>query len=220
LKKHNIDRRSRGPQQGCDFTDTEKLQDKEWLIEEYVEKVKSAEQIAQEHGWGQGTVLNYLEKHGIERRGQYEGISRSSAADKRLEDKEWLVEMYQEKEKSMYKIAKMCDVSPPAIKYRLDKFNIPRRSDSGTELTGDSVYQRDPDWDAKREKRLEKDNHECQDCGIEQSDYYRNLDVHHKTKKEDFADEKGDVDWDVVNDINNLVTLCQSCHMKRHHKTG
>lgn len=62
---------------------------------------------------------------------------------------------------------------------------------------------------------LERDNFQCQDCGMTQEQsiiiFNRRLSIHHKditgvnTKKEDKN-----------NDVDNLITLCSRCHMKEH----
>lgn len=58
-------------------------------------------------------------------------------------------------------------------------------------------------WLSKREERLEKDNHKCQNCGAEE-----NLHVHHVQPKREFKKVED------ANTINNLITLCRSCHPK------
>ena len=51
-----------------------------------------------------------------------------------------------------------------------------------------------------KEQIRERDNHKCQICGEKQGK--RKLDVHH-------------IDYDKENlDLNNLITLCRSCHTK------
>jgi len=220
LHRHDIRTRSRGPQEGYSPGDTSQLQDETWLREQYVDEGKSTFEIAEELDLGSQTVTNWLHNHDIEIRDAKDRAQteRSSSKDKRLDDAEWLREQYEDNGLSMSEIARETSVSPPAIKYRLDEYGIERRNDASHSLTGDSVFQRDPNWEEKREKRLERDGHECQDCGVTEEEYYRGLDVHHHTKREEFVDDGGNVDWDAANDMDNMVTLCQSCHMKRHHE--
>lgn len=59
-------------------------------------------------------------------------------------------------------------------------------------------------WKKAREKRLEKDNYECQNCGSEE-----NLEVHHINKYRLFEDKEE------ANQQRNLITLCTECH-NRH----
>lgn len=56
-----------------------------------------------------------------------------------------------------------------------------------------------------KEQIRERDNFECQFCGIKQKNYYRKLDIHHK-------------DYNKKNiNIKNLITLCHTCHMKTNY---
>lgn len=217
MQRHNIPMRKPGPQKGSTFGDAKNLKDESWLRKEYIEKEKSTSEIARSEGVGQQTVLNWLDNHGIESRDNGDVfIPRSSSKDTRLEDEEWLRGEYQDKGRSMVDIAGELDVTTPAVKYRLDRHGIERRGDSTAFDGGDSEFQRDPNWEDKRERRLEIDNHECQDCGVHEDNYYRSLDVHHLTKKQEFVRDDGSVDWEAANAMKNMVSLCQSCHVKRH----
>ena len=56
-----------------------------------------------------------------------------------------------------------------------------------------------------RESIRERDNYVCQLCGIHQDELERNLHIHH-------------IDYDKDNlDPKNLISLCQSCHMKTNY---
>ena len=67
-------------------------------------------------------------------------------------------------------------------------------------------------WSRKREQRLKKDNHRCQNCGMAREkhveEYNLDLNVHHIIPLREF--ENGDE----ANRISNLVTLCIPCHRK------
>jgi transposase-like protein len=217
LRRHDIPTRGRGPEEGVTYSDPGKLKDEEWLRNQYIEQEKSTRRIAKEQDVNDVTVLNWMEKHGIDRRDA--GAipqDRSSPQDKRLESEDWLRREYEEKGRSMFDIAEQLEVSGPAVKYRLDEHGIARRNDYGPFDGGDSEFQRDPNWQSKRAKRLELDNYECQDCGVMEDEYYRSLDVHHLKKKQEFVQGDGSVDWQAANAMENMVSLCQSCHMKRH----
>lgn len=82
---------------------------------------------------------------------------------------------------------------------------------------GDLYYG--PNWQRQRRRRLEKDGHQCQRCGMTndecKDELGRDLDVHHITPVRDFHnDAEGGSDWEIVNSIDNLVTLCIRCHRK------
>jgi len=66
--------------------------------------------------------------------------------------------------------------------------------------------------DAKKESVRERDNYECQGCGMSNEEhikeYARRLSVHHITKADNFDDPEK------RNAMDNLIALCMSCHGK------
>ncbi|MFD1599357.1 homing endonuclease associated repeat-containing protein [Halobellus rarus] len=64
-------------------------------------------------------------------------------------------------------------------------------------------YYRGPNWQQQREKARDRDDHECRNCGGEEQ-----LQVHHITPYESFDD------YEEANRLQNLITLCTSCHHK------
>lgn len=73
---------------------------------------------------------------------------------------------------------------------------------------GDPYYG--TNWHQQREARLEQDGYECRVCGMTNSEHHREYDaslhVHHIRPLREFDDPCE------ANDLNNLVTLCHSCH--------
>lgn len=72
-------------------------------------------------------------------------------------------------------------------------------------------------WSKIREKVIQRDNESCEDCGIEREEHYEkygtDIHVHHIKPRREFLEEgKGIED---ANEMNNLVTLCSSCHKIR-----
>lgn len=65
-----------------------------------------------------------------------------------------------------------------------------------------------PNWTKQRRKCLERDNHECRVCGKTEEEIGREPAVHHITPRSEFNDS-----WK-QNELNNLITLCHSCHGK------
>jgi len=61
-------------------------------------------------------------------------------------------------------------------------------------------------WHPQRRKALERDNHTCQVCGIEEDG--REHDVHHITHRREFDT------LEEANALGNLITLCKPCHGK------
>jgi len=71
-----------------------------------------------------------------------------------------------------------------------------------------------PDWFAKRRAARERDSHECKGCGVTRAKLERELDVHHIVRFGDFTDSAE------ANKLDNLISLCHSCHMlAEHHGT-
>lgn len=65
------------------------------------------------------------------------------------------------------------------------------------------------DWDKIRRQVFMRDNYRCQECGVHGDN--AELHAHHQTP----ISEGGG------HDINNLITLCQRCHNKKHdHSVG
>lgn len=73
--------------------------------------------------------------------------------------------------------------------------------------------ERGPDWLQVRERILERDGHKCRQCGCTQDEARERghtLSIHHIVPWEESRDNSDD----------NLITLCQSCHMQEEWRTG
>jgi hypothetical protein len=70
------------------------------------------------------------------------------------------------------------------------------------------------EWQELRSQALERDDYECQSCGIteveHQEEFGTGLNVHHVTDIADFEDP------DNADTLENLETLCAKCHGKKH----
>ena len=64
-------------------------------------------------------------------------------------------------------------------------------------------------WTKQRQKCLERDDHTCRVCGASQSEIGREPSVHHITPRIQFDGTPFE-----MNALDNLVTLCPSCHGK------
>lgn len=67
---------------------------------------------------------------------------------------------------------------------------------------GGGEYYRGPNWHKQRRKARKRDDNECQHCGVTDTE----LDVHHIIPFRKFEDYKR------ANRLQNLITLCDSCH--------
>ncbi len=68
-------------------------------------------------------------------------------------------------------------------------------------------YYHNKTLNGNRQKALERDGYKCAKCGEPE-----NLHVHHKDGSGGKKNEN--------NNLDNLITLCNSCHTKEHYKTG
>lgn len=70
-----------------------------------------------------------------------------------------------------------------------------------------------PEWPEKRQEALERDDHECQDCGMDREEHQAvfnyDLEVHHIQPFKTFDDTEE------AHQLTNLITLCTNCHMNR-----
>lgn len=70
---------------------------------------------------------------------------------------------------------------------------------------GYNVYY-GPNWKEQRKTARERDNHQCQACGVSEEDIERQLSVHHITPFREFDS------YEEANKLSNLVTFCEPCH--------
>jgi len=72
-------------------------------------------------------------------------------------------------------------------------------------------------WSQIREDVIERDDEKCKNCGVSRERYLSenniDLDVHHKTPRKAFIEENKGIEK--ANEMNNLETLCRSCHMSK-----
>lgn len=72
---------------------------------------------------------------------------------------------------------------------------------------GGKDVDRGPSWERRKRKAKERDNHQCQQCGADQKEASQ-LHVHHIIPFEEFGIEN----HREANRLQNLITLCASCH--------
>jgi len=74
-----------------------------------------------------------------------------------------------------------------------------------------------PGWRRKRLRALRRDQARCQVCGMTDPEHRRStgraLNVHHITPLREFRSD-GEVRYGEANKLDNLLTLCSSCHKK------
>jgi DNA-binding CsgD family transcriptional regulator len=189
-----------------------RVNDFQWLRKKYADEKKTTTEIADMCDCAQCTVEGRLRKHNIPIRESKYRI------DSRLDDEQWLRKKYLKEGKSGADIAEICDCAPATARERLRSNSIQTRSSGAPpgkdhwKWDGGSVRYGNGWNKTKRERVRELDGHECVNCGLckekHQKQYDSNLHVHHLIKARSFDDDKK------RNAVNNLVTLCASCHRK------
>lgn len=113
-------------------------------------------------------------------------------------------------------MAEELEVDPKTITNWLRKFDLQQGIRKGKRCSwykGGWIKDRGPDWLRVRKNILERDNYCCRHCGMTQKESRAKrhaLSIHHI------------IPWRVSHDNgpDNLLTLCQSCHMKEEWNNG
>ena len=71
-------------------------------------------------------------------------------------------------------------------------------------------------WDEVRSQALERDGYKCRLCGTTRDDIGRNPDVHHITPVRWFVESENHSIED-AHRLDNVISLCISCHRKADH---
>jgi 5-methylcytosine-specific restriction endonuclease McrA len=126
------------------------------------------------------------------------------------------LEHYVDLDMTIAMMAEAMGVNPRIITKRLHKWGLQRGHRSGTRCSwyrGGWRKGRGPDWLETRQRILERDGFICTNCKLTQEEagaLGHPLSIHHLIPWEESFD----------NSDENLLTLCQSCHMKREWKDG
>jgi len=81
-------------------------------------------------------------------------------------------------------------------------------------IDGESKNNRGKGWIRTRKEVRLRDNYTCGICGITEKEIGKALDVHHIKPYRLFDDSEE------ANSINNLISLCPSCHHREEYKTA
>lgn len=83
---------------------------------------------------------------------------------------------------------------------------------------GGCILYYGPNWQCQKRRARKRDNYTCQLCGISEAETENRLDVHHIVSFREFGYTIGENDnYRQANRLENLVTLCASCHRKVEH---
>lgn len=141
LSKHGIETRDGGNQLPKDVR--EKLENEEWLHEQYVENQRPVRDIANELGTSRDPIEDRLKKYNIEIR--VNGIPKKSS--NKLENEEWLRKQYVEKKRSICDIADELGTTTTPIRNKFEQYGIESRSRSDTQLPDEATDRlEDEEW--------------------------------------------------------------------------
>lgn len=76
------------------------------------------------------------------------------------------------------------------------------------------LHGRGSGWNKRKDEARERDKYTCQICGKTETMLGRRLAVHHIIPYHKFPSAQE------ANQLNNLISTCQSCHMKLEHETA
>jgi len=185
-----------------------KLENKEWLYEQYIINKKTTYEIAKMLSCSSGAVNTWLHNFGIPLRNISECANPNAKWDL-LENKDWLYKKYIINKCSAVQIAKFCNTHPTTIYKWLTKYNIPIRDNKGENSylwkggISFEPYCYKFNNDIKEETR-DIFNRVCFLCGKSEEENGKKLCVHHV----DYNKGQGcGHSW-------TLVPLCSSCHAK------
>jgi 5-methylcytosine-specific restriction endonuclease McrA len=206
----------------------------EWLYEQYHEKGRTQQEMADACGVSPRTIREWMNRHDIETR-DMEGTDHPLYGDERDEQvKERISETMTGRELSEATRRKIAEAHagkelPDEQKRRIsealrghDKSEATRRRMSESRLGDDNPnwkggHSRNygPGWTAAREAVRHRDE-VCQNCGADGSNTI--LEVHHIIPVREFYQSET-TPIEEAHDTRNLLLLCQECHSEAHHGT-
>jgi len=180
----------------------------------YKREGKTVSEMAEIFDCSTYTVRDRMDTHGIERERHDPAKAREhiSPQSSKLKNGYALWFVYHGLGKSTRKIAEDWGCDKDTVNRWLDKHDINKRTRGGQpgELNHNwrgGFRDYGEGWTKqKRESVRERDNYECQSCGLEQSDHNGALHVHHIQRARDFDDPEK------RNSMENLIALCATCH--------
>jgi transposase-like protein len=159
-------------------------QDKDTLVELYVEEGLTTTEIGEKLDCGEGTVWRWLDKHDIPRRNR--GPKRTHTE---LSDPDWLREQYVDEKKTAYEIAQELGCSDVNVYYWMNKHGLETRSEHNGQLLADERLA-DKSW--LREKHYDDQwsyRKIASECGVHPSSVQQWMERHgleYQAKKEDY----------------------------------
>ena len=201
LNKHDIEKRGVGYRPET----PEKYRDKDWLRKKYHGEELSTAEVAELCDCHKQTIRLWLEKHGIEKRTKSEAAkiraerhphTTDAGAEALSNADNWWNNATQEERnefREWLSDQRQGEDNPMADVTGSDHHNW-------KENTAPHQFYQNNKWKETRQKALERDGNKCTICQTE-----TDLHVHHIRPVSDGGSKY---------ELNNLVTLCASCHKK------
>lgn len=193
-RKHGIE--TRDPQEARDTGTPEELKDKEWLRREYNEKERVMADIGDQLDVTALTVSKWARKHDLPTRGRHRRRKRETVNCNNCGE---AFEVIQSR-------AEGNNYCQPECYY--EDLDMPTGEDHWSWKDTPDHYRSGEAWEKLRKQARERDDYECQMCGVSQDELSRALDAHHLKRRREFDDP------DEADKLDNLVSLCRSCHRK------
>lgn len=217
----------------------------EGLFTSYVIDRQSKEEIANRNGVSVKEISRRLKSFGIKRPSNYKkGDSFRKYIHEDLKSPDVLRKLYWEDLMSCKQIAEKYGEKDSRIKTLMDEYGIPRRSQK--EAAKILVGEKSPHWkgvsyglydkiraysrDNLHKIAKERDNFTCQFCGSKENlqvhhkkplwkIYYEILEEHPEYDRHENIEELREimVNDKRINDIDNLITCCEECHLFKLH---
>jgi len=210
MDKFEIERRDVG---SGSFPSDKKPDEKE-LERLYCEEKKSTIELSSRFDVASATITNWLRSYDLPVRSRAESLAQY------VPDEDLLYKLHWEDKLKLYEIAERFDVNNRTVSGWFNRRDIPIREYTGEEAAnwqGGYEEYYGPNWPKQRRKRLDRDGWECVVCSVSNEEHKNrigtSLHVHHIQPMREFKEENT-VDYESANDVENLITLCQSCHNK------
>jgi transposase len=192
--------------------DPQPWHDKDVLWNLYWNEGLDMSKIADGFDCSRFTIRDWMQEHEIPTRTIIE------SPPEELTYPEWLSEQYTEKKRSTYDIADELDCAPSTVWDYLHRHEIETRQvgmhegELNHQWKGGVSQHYGATWPDKRREARERDNHECQRCGmsaeIHRESHNETLQVHHIRPFREFDDPED------AHQLENPITLCRECHCK------
>lgn len=158
------------------MTSQKKYRRCEWLQTKYVDEKKTARDIASICEVSKTTVLNWLDRHDIERRSLLEY---RRPEESNLRDESWLREMYQEREFTPAEISEKVDCDPETVRRWVERHEIEKRDLGSAQRLSTDDRLLNCDW--LRRKYIDEDwttTKIAEECDVSRPTVIRWLEKH------------------------------------------